>query len=80
MVTGLITMPDSNFLTVRTWAACSSGVMFLWITPMPPCCDMAMAIALSVTVSIAEASSGMFSEIVRVSLAPVLVLAGSTWE
>ena len=43
MVSGLTTMPDSNFLTWRTCAACSSGSMLRWITPMPPACAMAMA-------------------------------------
>ncbi len=61
MVTGLTTMPDSNFFTERTWATCSSIVRFLWITPMPPCWAMAIAIGPSLTVSIAAASSGMFS-------------------
>src|SRR5665811_1285159 len=45
MVTGFTTMPDSNFFTERTWAACSSAVRFLWITPMPPCWAMAIAMA-----------------------------------
>ena len=66
MVIGLITMPDSNFFTWRTWAACSSGVRFLWITPMPPSWAMAIAIAPSVTVSIAAEISGTLSEISRV--------------
>jgi hypothetical protein len=28
-------MPDSNFFTIRTWAACWSGSK-VWMTPMPP--------------------------------------------
>ena len=80
MVSGFTTMPDSNFLTRRTWAACSSGVRFLWITPMPPSCAMAIAMALSVTVSIAAEISGMFSEMARVSRVRVSVADGSTWE
>ena len=47
---------------------------------MPPCWAMAMAIALSVTVSIAEETSGMFSVMLRVKRAPVSVLLGSTSE
>ena len=54
MVSGLTTMPNSNFFTRRTCAACSSAVRFLWITPMPPSCAMAIAMAASVTVSIAD--------------------------
>ena len=43
MVTGFTTMPDSNFLTLRTSAACASASRFLWMTPMPPACAMAIA-------------------------------------
>ena len=35
--------------------------MFLWMTPMPPSCAMAMAMRASVTVSMAADSSGMLS-------------------
>ena len=80
MVSGLTTMPDSNFLTRRTWAACSAGSRFLWMTPMPPCCAMAIAIAASVTVSIAAEISGMLSGMSRVRRVRVSVLAGSTCE
>ena len=80
MVSGFTTMPDSNFLTRRTWAACCSGVRFLWITPMPPSCAMAIAISASVTVSIAAEISGMFSVMPRVSRGAVLVAEGSTCE
>ena len=41
---------------------------------------MAIAMSLSVTVSIAAEISGIFSEIPRVSRVRVLVAAGSTWE
>ena len=44
MVSGLTTMPDSNFLTWRTWAACSCGSRLRCRTPMPPACAMAIAI------------------------------------
>ena len=50
-----------------TSSACCSGVMFLWMTPMPPSCAMAMAVRASVTVSIAADSSGMLSRRLRVS-------------
>ena len=80
MVTGLTTIPASNFFTLRTWATCSSMVRFLWITPMPPCCAIAIAMGPSLTVSMAAASSGMFSLMVRVRRVLVSVRAGSTCE
>ena len=79
IVTGFTTMPDSNFFTERTCAACSSAVRFLWITPMPPCCAIAIAMAPSVTVSMAADISGMFSEMPRVRRVLVSVSVGSTW-
>ena len=54
--------------------------MFLWITPMPPSCDMVIAISDSVTVSMAAEISGMFKVMRRVSLVAVVVDDGSTWE
>src|SRR5947207_690797 len=66
MVTGFTTIPDSNFLTCRTWAACISGSKLRWMTPSPPACAMAIAILASVTVSMAEATIGILSEISRV--------------
>ena len=73
-------MPDSYFLTRRTWAACSSMVRFLWITPIPPSWAIAMAIADSVTVSMAEETSGICRLIERVSRVPVETAVGSTCE
>ena len=66
MVTGLTTMPDSNFLTWRTCSACSSR--------LEVAVDDADAAGLrhgdgqlaSVTVSMAEAMIGMLSAIARV--------------
>ena len=78
MVTGLTTMPDSNFLTWRTCAACSSGSRLRWMTPMPPACAMAMAILASVTVSMAEAMIGILSEISRVRRVRISASDGST--
>ena len=66
MVTGFTTMPDSNFFTWRTCAACASGSRLRWMTPMPPACAMAIAICASVTVSIAEATIGILSRMLRV--------------
>ena len=51
----------------------SSIVRFLWMTPMPPFCAMAMAMGASVTVSIAAEISGMFRVISRVSRVRVSV-------
>ena len=45
MVSGLTTMPDSYFLTCRTWAAWPSGSKLRWMTPTPPACAIAIAIA-----------------------------------
>src|SRR6267378_1457043 len=80
MVKGLTTMPDSNFLTLRTSSACLGASRFLWMTPMPPDCAMAMAMRLSVTVSMAEESSGMPSSMVAVRRVCVLVSVGRTAE
>ena len=54
IVIGLMTIPDSYFFTFSTSLACLSIEKFLWITPMPPNCAIAMASLCSVTVSIAE--------------------------
>src|SRR5438105_908292 len=70
IVTGLTTIPASNFLTLRTSSACSAIGMLRWITPMPPAWAIAIAKAPSVTVSIAAEISGMPSLISRVSRVP----------
>ena len=67
-VIGLRTMPDSNFLTIRTSRAWRSIVMFLWITPSPPSCASAIASRDSVTVSMAADSNGMLRRMSRVRL------------
>src|SRR6516165_63724 len=51
---------------------------FLWMTPIPPCCAMAMAVADSVTVSMAAESSGMFRRRLRVSRVPSSASLGRT--
>ncbi len=66
MVRGFTTMPDSNFFTWRTCAACNSGSRLRCRMPIPPACAMAMAIFASVTVSMAEAMIGMLSRILGV--------------
>src|SRR5437588_9386744 len=54
--------------------------MFLWITLMPPSRAIAIAISDSVTVSIAAATSGMWSERRRVKRERVSTLRGCTLE
>ncbi len=80
MVTGLTTMPDSNFLTLRTSSAWAAMSRFLWMTPMPPAWAMAMAILLSVTVSMAEDTSGMPSSMELVRRVRVSTSVGSTLD
>ena len=58
-VTGSRMMPLALRLTLSTSSVCRSIDMFLWITPRPPSWARAMAISLSVTVSIGELSSGI---------------------
>ena len=50
--------------------------MLRWMTPIPPACAIAIASALSVTVSIAAETSGMPSSISRVSRVRVSVSPG----
>ncbi len=78
MVSGFTTMPDSNFLTWRTCAACASGSRLRWMTPMPPACAMAIAICVSVTVSMAEAMIGILTGIERVTRERISTSPGST--
>ena len=60
-VTGLVIIPASERLTMSTWCACSSIDMLRCRTPMPPCRAIATAMVASVTVSMAEDSSGIWS-------------------
>ena len=80
MVIGFTTIPDSYFFTRRTSAAWATGSMFLWITPMPPASAMAMASALSVTVSMAAEMIGMRSSTARVRRVEVSASAGTMLE
>ena len=59
-VIGLTIMPLSDRFTRSTSDACSSIERFLWMTPMPPCCAIAIASPDSVTVSIAALAIGTF--------------------
>ncbi len=79
-VTGLVIMPASDRLTVSTCCACSSAERLRCSTPTPPMRAMAMAIRASVTVSMAEETSGTFSVIWRVSRAVVSASLGITSE
>ena len=51
----------SALLTRFAIATCSSTEQFLWMTPRPPCLARAIAMSLSVTVSIGEETKGMLS-------------------
>ena len=62
-VTGSMIIPLSARFTLRTCWACSSIVIFLWSTPIPPSRAIAIAIADSVTVSIAAETIGTFKGI-----------------
>ena len=66
-VTGSVTIPASERLTISTWPACSAIDRLRCSTPMPPWRAMAIAIRASVTVSIAELTSGTLSRIFLVS-------------
>ena len=73
-VIGSTIMPLSDRFTRSTSEACSSIDRFLWMTPRPPCCAIAIARRDSVTVSIAALTSGTFSRMWRVSC-----VLTSTW-
>ena len=66
-MTGLTTTPLSAFLTLVTSSACSGMEKFLWTMPMPPSRAMQMAVAASVTVSMADDTIGMASRMPGVS-------------
>src|SRR3569833_2012717 len=79
-VMGSMMTPASYFLTRLTCSACSWADIFLWMMPMPPSCARAMARRASVTVSIAADTSGMLSDISRVSRVLSSTSRGSTVE
>src|SRR5260370_2710426 len=79
-VTGLVIIPAWERLTMSTWCAWSSIDMLRCRTPTPPCLAMATAMVASVTVSMAEDSSGSRSEIRLVSLALVSASLGKSCE
>src|SRR6056297_4306144 len=73
-------MPLSKRFTWRTSFACSSTPRLRCTTPMPPACAMAIAMRASVTVSIAEDSSGMFIAMSRVTNVRVSAVDGMTLD
>src|SRR5437867_11109175 len=80
IVIGSLTTPLSKRFTLATSAACLAGGIFLCTKPKPPSWAMAMAKRLSVTVSIAADSSGMFSAIREVRRVWRLTSRGTTEE
>ena len=58
---GSVMTPFSERLTLSTSSACSSIVMFLCMTPIPPCLAIAIAMRCSVTVSIPALIIGILS-------------------
>ena len=79
-VIGLTIIPLSERFTRSTSVACSSTDRFLWMTPMPPCCAIAMASSDSVTVSMAALASGTFSGMFRVNFVVTSTWVGTTCE
>ena len=71
-------MPLSERFTLSISPAWSAMERLRCTMPMPPCCAMAMAMRDSVTVSMAEEISGVFSVMLRVSWVCVLTCAGTT--
>src|SRR3954471_6638157 len=53
---------------------------FLWMTPMPPSCAIAIARRASVTVSMAAETTGRFRTMFRLRWVLRLVSRGNTWE
>src|SRR5882672_7238685 len=79
-VIGSTIMPLSDRFTRSTSDACSSTDRFLWMTPSPPCCAIAIARRDSVTVSMAALTSGTDSLIFRVSRVVTSTCVGTTRE
>ena len=75
-VTGFSIIPLRKCFTRATCCAWFSGVRFLWITPMPPSLAIAIAIWLSVTVSMAALMKGAFIAMLREKRVAVEASAG----
>ena len=69
---------NSNLLTADTYFTCLLILKFLCITPIPPHCAIAIAILVSVTVSIADEISGILSFISLVTKVSVFTMSGVT--
>ena len=78
IITGSRTKPDSKRFTELTLAACSSIVIFRWITPIPPAWAIAIAMRDSVTVSMAADMIGTWRDMEEVSLVFRSTSAGRT--
>ena len=78
VVMGWSTMPASDRFTRSTLLACSSADMLRCRMPSPPWRAIAMAMRASVTVSIAELSSGTRSEMRRLTWVVVSTSLGMT--
>mmetsp|Transcript_74333 Transcript_74333/g.187936 ORF Transcript_74333/g.187936 Transcript_74333/m.187936 type:complete len:298 (-) Transcript_74333:299-1192(-) len=61
MQIGSVMKPFLNFFTCMTSWTWASTVKFVWMTPMPPCKAIAMAILCSVTVSMGLDTMGVFN-------------------
>ncbi len=79
-VMGFTIIPLSERLTRSTSSTCSAMGRFLWMIPIPPSCAIAMASALSVTVSMAALTMGTLSVISRVRSVVVSTSRGWTSE
>ena len=75
-VTGSTITPCSLRFTLSTSSACCSIGMFLWTIPMPPSWANAIAISLSVTVSIGLLTTGRCNGMFRVSRLHTLTCDG----
>ena len=71
-------IPLSDFLTFSTKKACSFGVWFLCIIPIPPSLAIEIAVSDSVTVSIAELKRGVLSFMFLVRFVEISTSLGST--
>ena len=78
--TGSTMTPCSERFTFSTSLHCSSMLIFLWITPIPPSRAMAIAISDSVTVSIPALITGIFKVMFRVKRVETSTSLGSTSE
>ena len=77
-VTGLTTTPVSAFLTLVTSSDWSEMLMFLWTMPIPPSRAIAIAVAASVTVSMADDTIGIASRMPGVSCVRTSTSLGMT--